>query len=337
MTRRRTALPPLVLGALSLAGLAAGPTPSTRTPLKVIYGRYLSFAPLAIASAEGFFRGQGIDVELVHLTGSSEATPTLIRGGVDVSAGMIKISDFNAIARGASLRIVADKGHHAPESCASAAVVARAEFLKAKDPESAEHLRGARAASTPLSFKEYVLEVLLGSKGLGLSDLHVVRLQEPSAAEALADGSIDLSHMGEPYLSRVTGSGRVVPWKPVPEILPGAQAAILSYGPSLLEHNRDAGRRFMVAYLQGVRQYNRGKTDRNVAIISRETGLDPPSVRTACWESIRADGKVNIESVLDFQRWAVRRGALDSVVPPERFWDPTFTDEADRALSSWKP
>jgi len=31
----------------------------------VTYGRYLTFAPLAIARAEGYFRDQGIDVELV--------------------------------------------------------------------------------------------------------------------------------------------------------------------------------------------------------------------------------------------------------------------------------
>jgi ABC-type nitrate/sulfonate/bicarbonate transport system substrate-binding protein len=332
VTCRRTACGLSLLGALSLAVLAAAPPPSTRTPLKVLYGRYLSYAPLAIASAEGFFAAQGLDVELVHLTGSSEATPVLMRGGIDVSAGMIKIADFNAIARGAALRIVADKGHHAADSCVSGALMARKEFLNVKNPDSAEHLRGARAASIPLLFKEYVLETFLDSRGLRPSDLNVVKLQEPSAGEALMNGSIDFGHLGEPYLSHVTVSGRVVVWKSVQEILPGAQTATVLYGPSLLGRNRDAGRKFMVAYLQGVRQYNRGKIDRNVEIISKETDLDPDVVRKACWESIRGDGMINLESVLDFERWAVKKGALDAVVPPEKFWDPSFVEEAVKIL-----
>jgi NitT/TauT family transport system substrate-binding protein len=313
------------------------PSPTGGPRLKVLYGRYLSSAPLAIAHAEGFFRDQGLDVELVHLTGNSEATPALIRGDLDVGAGVLKIADFNAISRGANIRLVADKGHYEPGPCAASAFMARPGFLATKDPGSAGHLRGASAATTPLTFAEYLLEAFLGSKGLTLRDLRVVRLPEAAAAEALVDGSLDFSHMVEPYLSRVARSGRAVVWVPVEDVVPGTQQGVLLFGPGLLGRNRDAGRRFVVAYLRGVRQYNRGKTDRNVEILARETGLDPELVRGACWQAVRGDGRINVESVVAFQRWAARRGALDAVLPPERFWDPTFVEEADRILDSRAP
>jgi NitT/TauT family transport system substrate-binding protein len=315
----------------------AGNPASKRIHLKVLYGRYLSFAPLAIAKAERYFEAQGLDVELVHMTGGGEAVPALLRGELDVGAGMLRPAEFNAIARGAAIRIVADKSHYESGPCVSAAFVARPEFLRAKRPDSPDHLRGARASVTPLSFAEYVLETFLSSKGLRLSDLSVARLQDTVAAEALAEGSLDFYHLAEPLLTRTLRSGRVVVWKPVVEILPGAQLATITYGPNLLTRNRDAGRRFMVAYIQGARQYNRGKTVRNVDIISKETGLDPELVRDACWESIRRDGMINVESVLDFQRWAVRRGVLDAPLPPERFWDPSFLDEANKILGPPAP
>ncbi len=328
-------------GALALAGSAADvppvPSPPGRARLKVLYGRYLSSAPLAIASAEGFFRDEGLDVELVHLTGSSEATPALIRGELDVSAGILKIADFNAIARGGTLRFVADKGHYEPAACVASAFMARPAFLEAKDAASAAHLRGARAGTIPLTFSEYFLETFLSSKGLTLSDLRLARLPEASAAEALMDGSLDFSHIVEPYLSRVARSGRAVVWIPVQDVIPGAQQGTLMFGPTLLEKNREAGRRFLVAYLRGVRQFNRGKTPRNVEILASETGLDPELVRVACWQSIRGDGSVNVESMLAFQRWAVGRGALDALVPPERFWDGSFIDGANRALGPPAP
>jgi len=332
MTRLRRALGLSFLGALSLAAFSAGSSPSTRTPLRVIYGRYLTFAPLAIASAEGFFGAQGLDVELVHLPGSAEATPLLMRGEVDVGAGFLKIADFNAIARGASLRLVADKGSFAPETCVSSAFLARTEFLKTRNPDNAADLQGARVAATPLSFSEYLLETYVRSKGLRLSDLDVVKLQEATAADALINGSIDFQHLGEPFLTRAVRSGRAVVWKSMVEILPGGQISTIAYGPTLLTKNRDAGRRFMVAYLQGVRQYNRGKTPRNVEIISKETGLDAGLVREACWQPIRGDGKINVESVLDFERWAVGRGLLDAPLPAAKFWDPFFVEEANKVL-----
>jgi NitT/TauT family transport system substrate-binding protein len=327
----------LLAAAVAGSGFGAGPPAPARTHLKVLYGRYLSFAPLAIASAEGYFRGQGLDVELVHLTGANEVTPALFRGEVDVGAGMLKPAEFNAIARGATLRIVADKGHYEAGPCVSAALVVRPGFLQTRNYDNPWHLRRTRFSAAPLSFAEYVLDTFLARKGLSLADVQRVQLPEAAAAAALADGSLDVQHMGEPFLTRAVRSGHAVIWVPVQEIVPGAQLATIVYGPTLLEKNREAGVRFLVAYLQGVRQYNRGKTPRNVEIISKETGLDADLVREACWESIRGDGKINVASVLDYERWAVRRGLLDTLVPPAKFWDPSFLDAANKALGPPAP
>jgi NitT/TauT family transport system substrate-binding protein len=333
--RRRPARPARLLAALlALAALSAGGAPPERVHLKVLYGRHLLFAPLAIANAEGYFRDQGFDIELVHMTSTSDATPALIRGEIDVGAGMINIAEFNAIARGADLRIVADKGQYGPGPCVSGALVARPEFLRAKSPDSPDHLRGARVSAPRLSFAEYVLETFVNSRGLTLADLDLKAIQAATTVEALSAGALDFTCLAEPYVTRTIRSGRAVVWKPFREIVPNAQVGILVYGPNLLRKNRDAGRRFMVAYLKGVRQYNLGKTPRNVDIVSKETGLDPALVREACWESIRGDGRINVESVLDFQLWAVRRGALDAPLPPEKFWDPSFVEEANRVIEA---
>jgi ABC-type nitrate/sulfonate/bicarbonate transport system substrate-binding protein len=343
MIRRRTPLARFLMAAVPAAfvtgvtALTAGDVPPEKIHLKALFGRYLSFAPLAIAGAEGYFTAQGLDVELVHSSANNEAISALIQGEIDVAAGMLRPAEFNAIARGAALRLVADKGHYGAGPCVSSALMARPEFLATKHPDSPEHLRGARVSATPLSFAEYVLETFVNTKGLRLADLNVLKLPEPAAEAALEKGSLDFQHIAEPFLTRAIRSGRVVVWKPVREIVPEAQLAAIYYGPSLLTGNRDVGRRFMVAYLEGVRQYNLGKTARNVEIISKETGLDPDLLREACWETIRGDGKINLKSVLDYQRWAVRRGLLDAPLPPEKFWDPSFIDEANRILGPPAP
>jgi len=314
------------------AGSAPAGPAQPPVKLKVLFFRLSSFAPLALARDEGFFREQGLDVELVEIPALGDGTPALVRGEIDVGAGIIRIADFNAIARGASLRIVADKGHVEPGPCASSGLVAYRPFLEVKNPESAEHLRGARASAPPLSLAEYGIETFLATRGLRLEDLNMVKLQQTMAAQAVAQGSIDFTTLTEPDLSRALKSGKAVLWKPVHEILPGAQMAVLTYGPTLLEKNREAGRRFMIAYLRGVRQYGRGKTPRNLEILARATGLDRDLLAENCWQPIRGDGQVNTAALVAFQRWALGKGALDSVLPPERFWDPSFVDAANEAL-----
>jgi NitT/TauT family transport system substrate-binding protein len=311
------------------AGLLAGNLPSPRTHLKVLYGRYVASAPLAIARAEGFFSAQGLDVELVHLTSTADAMPALVRGEIDAGGGLLKVADFNAMARGAAVRIVADMGHNESGPCVQAALVARPAFLEVKSPD---RLRGARVSTTPLSYGEYILETFVNSKGLKLADLNLSRLPAESAVDAISEGSLDFTYLAEPYLSRALGPGRAALWTPLSEIVPDAQLAVMLFGPSLLVENREAGRRFMMAYLQGVRQYNLGKTPRNVEIISKETGLEPDYLRKICWSWIDGDGKILSDSILGFQRWAVRRGLLDAVVPTETFWDPSFLDAAKKIL-----
>ena len=61
----------------------------------------------------------------------------------------------------------------------------------------------------------------------------------------------------------------------------------------------------MVAYLKAVRQYNEGKTGRSLDIVAKATGLERELLTEACWPRLRDDGRTNIESILDFQSWAV--------------------------------
>ncbi len=93
----------------------------------------------------------------------------------------------------------------------------------------------------------------------------------------------------------------------------------------------------MVAYLKAVRQYNKGKTDRNVEIVSKHTELDRDLLEEACWPAIHGDGTVNASSVLDFQAWGLEQDLLDRQVSEEQFWDPSFAEYASQVLDESAP
>jgi len=322
------------LALLTYACASPPAVPGEQEPvhLKVTSQPYISFAPYYIAQAEGYFVEEGLEVEFVDLPGE-EATPLLIQGELDVIVGF-GVYYLNAMARGAEIRVVADKGHIGTTGCSSGALVVRRELFETGELDSVAELDGRTMPLRSASMEEYYLDRLLDTAGLTVDDLELTFMPQPAELEAMAQGTIDLSMSSEPWATRHVQTGNAVAWMPYNDFVPGEQHATVVFGPSLLQTNPDAGRRFMVAYLKGVRRYNEGKTERNLEIMAEFSGLDQDLLRAACWFDFYDDGHVNVQSIIDFQEWAVEKGHLDTVVPEEQFYDPSFIQYASQALGA---
>lgn len=302
--------------------------------LKVVLLPYLTFAPLFIAEEEGYFAEQRLQIEFVKMERSSQAIPALAQGELDVVGGTTSFSILNAIARGAEIRFVADKGYVAPTSCAYNGLMARRALVEAGELDSPAQLQSRRIAVNPASYSGYYAAKLLNTVNLTLEDVEVMDISNPVKLEAFEKGTIDVAYASEPWVTRVLEAGHAVLWMPAGQVSPDFQLGFILYGPTLLEENLDAGRRFIVAYLKAVRQYNQGKTERNLEILAEYTGLDEELLKQTCWPSLRDDGQINVQSVLDFQAWAVEKGYLDTVVREEQFWDSSFVEYADEVLGA---
>jgi NitT/TauT family transport system substrate-binding protein len=302
--------------------------------LKVLLLPYLSFAPFYIAEEEGFFSEQGLDIEFIRAKRSSQLIPVLAQGSIDVLAGSSSFSLFNAMARGAPIRIVADKGYLSPAGCADIAIMASKSWVKTKKVKhiTADQLRGIRIAINPVSSQGYFAEKFLQTAGLTLADVQVINLPEPVKPEAFASGRIDLAYANEPWVTRISEEGHAVPWVIVSQLVPDFQNAFVFYGPTLLHQNLEAGKRFMVAYSKAVQKYNEGKTDRNIAILAKYTHLNRDLLSKACWPTFHSNGHINAQSLVEFQEWGRKKGFLDATVTEAQFWDSTFVDYANKIL-----
>jgi len=327
----------LALVVVALVGACAPsasvqPTPDPVT-LRVVLLPYLSMAPLFIGLEEGYFTEQGLTIEAVELGLSSQAVPALAQGDIDVIPGSLYVGQLNAMAQGTTIRYVADNSHFAADACSQFTLLVRRALTEGDTLQSLAQLRGRPFSVNPLTFTGYVAEKMVQREGLLLEDFELVSISSAAELDALAKGSLDLAPAGEPWVTRIVEAGHAVPWVGAQEVLPDAQYAMILYGPTLLEQNPAAGRRFMVAYLQAVRQYNQGKTERNVEILAKHTGLDAELLQEACWPSVRSDGQINLHSVLAFQDWALQKGYLDSPAAAEQMWDPSFVEYASQRLA----
>jgi len=291
---------------------------------------FLSFAPIFIDIEEGYFAEQGIEVEMVKFKSSSDALPALAQGQLDVVAGSISASFFNAVARGLNIKAVADKGHIEPED-KSMALVVREKLYQSGELRSIGDLQGKRLALTGRGTKmEHSLELILAYHGLTLQDVEPVYLDHTTTVEALKTGAIDVAGLTEPRLTRVVseGFGVVLAYYGVlyQYVAFPSQSAALFFGPNLLDDQPDLARKFILAYLEGVRAYNQGKTPSNLEILSQYTKLDRELLIKCGWPHIYSDGHLEASGLMVFQQWLYQNGFVDEMISVEDIVDTRFTD-----------
>ena len=294
-------------------------------------------APLLIADDEGFFAQEGIKLQYITLsTALTQSMPALEQQKVDALAGQLSIGLFNAMAKGARSRIVADRGHVDPNAtCDFVGLVGRGSLFGSRDADASD-LRGRRFGLNAAGASGYLAARYLSAKGLAMSDVTFLNLPDNVTIQALEDGSIDAMFATEPRLtpSVLRGNPLIASGN---KYVPGLQYGIIVFGPSLLITNRDLGQRFINAYLKGVRQYNQGKTQRNLDIIARRGVVSADTARTLCFAPIRNSGSLDLASVLEFQKWGVDQGHQIRLLSETEVSDLEFVRKAAAALDSESP
>jgi NitT/TauT family transport system substrate-binding protein len=196
-------------------------------------------APLFIADEEGFFAREGIKLEFVTLSADlTQNIPALEQEKVDAIAAQLNVGFFNAIAKGARSRIVADRGHVDPQSCDFTGIIGRGSLFNSDDPPPAQ-LRGRRFAANPAGSSGYLIARYLSAKGMTNADIQFVTLPDNVQLQALQRGSIDAVFAAEPRFTQSLPGNRLI--AAGNKYTPGLQYSFIVFGPSLLVTHRDLG------------------------------------------------------------------------------------------------
>jgi NitT/TauT family transport system substrate-binding protein len=315
-----------------LAGCSgANETENAATPDKVraVVLPILFTAPFHIAAAEGYFEDEGLDVEFIRLTRNIDAIPALAQGDVDVGAGQLTVAMLNAIAGGARIRVVADVGHLAADGCTFAGIVARKELFDSAGTIDAERLRGRRLEFDIALPHAYWLDAALGSLGLRLDDMEIVDVPTAATVDAFLNGAFDITSVSEPRVTQMTETGVGEVWLGIEELFPGYPQSLVFFGRTFLDERPEVGERFMAALLRGIRQYNEGKTQRNLEIMESALRLSRDELTAACWVSMHDDAHVVPAGLIDYQRWALQQDLIERVLAADEFLDLRFLDGGD--------
>jgi len=321
--------------------MAVEPTVAVREPVKLKIGvvSYISNTILMIAESEGFFDEQDLDVEFVQFPNTNDLIPLVLAGELDASSPSANAAFFNAITRGGNIKIIMPLTDFVIKDCATVAFLARTSDVEAgiyADKKTWKDAKLVVSTQALNSIPGYVLGKVLDPVGLTVEDMKIEVVEIAAQEEALRNRQIDILYAVEPSITRITAKGDIAILDNAEEFAPGLASSVIVAGPKILD-NPDVGQRFAIAYLKAVRQYMEGPTVRNVELAVELTKLSPELVSKICWSNSSQDGVLNVQSLLDYEQWLMKRGLLDNMIEPEKFYEPSFAEYAVKELGAVTP
>jgi len=315
-------------GAALLAGCRSRPSPFGK--VRVFVSPRFTVAPIYLADELGLFRSQGLELDILEGPESAQSLPLLVSGKLDVSLAPVTPALFNAIAKGARVRVVACREALVPGCVVGGAVYGRRSVFP-QGLEDLRKLRGKHVAVTgPASLTAFWLDTLLESAGMSVNDVRVLYLRLAESAAALAGGKIDAAVFGPLDKNSDYAAADIVKSRSAAEMLPGFQYTFVLYGKSLLDEDPSSGTAFLDAFLGGVEAFLSGRTPRAFDRLAQALRADPAAARGACRDQFSTSGAVDPSSIQRLLDWATRRGFLSVPLKASEVIEPRFFQEVAR-------
>jgi NitT/TauT family transport system substrate-binding protein len=289
-------------------------------------GGSASDAPFYIAYDKGFFKDEGLDVDLIVLDSGAKVIAPLGTGELDVGSGALSVGFWNALLRGVKFRIVADRGHAEPGYLYQT-VFMRKDLVDGGQFKSLADLKGMR----------------MGFAAQGVTSLSL--LNEAAKFAALQNKALDGTFLIEPQATAAVNAGYGVRFMDTNVFYPHQQISTIFYSDKFARERKDVADKFMRAWLRGVRAYNDaikgGKiagsgADEVVQTMAKNFNMKPELIRDMYSQAVDVDGAVNaagIQKDLDFFQ---KQGMVAGQIKASEVIDMSFARNASAGLGPYQ-
>ncbi len=288
----------------------------------------LGYSPLWVASNLGFFDREGLDVQVVLVSGADKSTMALLGGSVYISSGGTD-TVVSAVEQGADLAsiggIINGLTHY---------------IMGGKKFRTFEDLRGANVGSSGLtSGTAFVLRRVLRAKGLEYPrDYNLINVGGSAQAFiSLTAGRIDAAIIAVPLNYEAAQMGHPVIAKVV-DFIPNYQLTEVTVKRSWAEKNRLLVVHFMKGLVLAMRWMYDNK-EPAIDFLSKEMKLKPEQARRG-WEYYTENkiwspnAETNVEGVRTVIQISAERGVFKggALPPPAKYLDHSYVEEALKEL-----
>lgn len=307
--------------------------------IKVGASPVASSAGIYLAKERGYFKEQGLDVEITDFNNSgAPMTLLLSKGELDVGAGNITAGLFNAIADGQKFKIVADKGHLNPGKDYLSLLV-KNEHIKSGRYKTLADLKGFKMGLTSLDgvSQEILTEKFLQKAGLSLKDIIFVKVSYAEMNLALKSGAIDATIQIEPFLTKAVIEGIATKVAKGSEAYPGQQSGAIFYSPHFIKKSPEAAKKFMLAYSKGISDYNNAflnlyNRDEVITDLKKHIKIDDDHIwKTMAIVGLNPNGKLNVIELKNDIEW-YSKNYIKKAMNSSDIIDSSFTEFAAKKI-----
>lgn len=289
------------------ASQQAGSTDVTQLNVGVL--PIIDSLPMYVAEAEGYFKEQKLQANLVLFPSALERDSAFVAGQLDgilndpvATALLDKDGDRARIVR------LAYKGN---ESMAMMVVLAAPGSRIAAPAD----LKGVPIGISSNSVIEYATDRLLQGAGLAAADISKTEVTKiPVRAEMLAKGQLQAATMPEPLASLAVQQGAKIV---TDDSKTGTGKSVVSFSQGAIAKNAEAIKRFLVAYEKGVDAINANPEKyRNLMVDKAKV---PDSLRATL--KVPAFAKAQLPTQADEDdvvKWMVDKKLLEKPIPYDR-------------------
>ena len=317
--------------AIVLATLFAALPAQAQDPVKLrasVVAKTFGFAALWVASKQGFFNQQKLDVEILLIRGSDVSTQALAGGSLQVS-GASSDAPIAAFDRGLDMVIIGGIINGLSQS-----------VMAGKNYKSYEELRGATLGANSLTAgTAFAFRRVLKAKGLEFPrDYKLINVgATPQALAALASGQIAAAPLSLPvnFVAEEQGFntiGRFI------DVIPHYQLSVYSVMRPWAEKNRAIVVRFMKSIVLACR-WIYGNKDAAVDLLAKEMGLKREYSRKG-WEFYtekglwHPNGDVTLEGLGIVAQIYAEQNQLKAPPSAAKFVDQSYLREALKELGA---
>ena len=163
-------------------------------PIKLGMSTWLGYAPLYLAKEKGFFKKQGVDVEIVVIESPADRRAAFAAGKIE---GMATTVDTHVMTAAAENPIPLKQVLGLDDSHGGDGMVAKKEIKTIKD------LKGKTVAAQLGAGASYFwLNYVLLQNGMKITDLKMIDMKAGDAGSAFVAGKVDAAVTWEPWLSK---------------------------------------------------------------------------------------------------------------------------------------
>jgi len=177
--------------------------------------------------------------------------------------------------------------------------------------------------------------------GLKPSDFQTQYLAFPDILVALGSKKADAGELTEPLVTQAVAKKIATVLYPAGAVIPGAELSVLQFSPQFAAQQPEAATKFMIGFLQGVRDYHdaffnhQGEDQAIGELIQRLPVKDPQVWKTAAPASVDLNGNINLDDLKSQAQFFQDQGTLQGAIPDiAKYVDTKFAQAAVKQLGA---